>query len=587
MDLRTRRWVTAGIVALVAVVSGLVVAATDVLRGPELGTVDARFAVRGEQPVPDDVVFVAIDERSITELGGWPFPRGDHADLIDALLADDAKVVALDVEFSQPSDSPADDLALRRAARRAGDQLVLASASVLKDARRPFVAIGRKEFEAPGVAKGDVAYRADPGGYYRRVGMIEGAPHFVTEAVRLAGRPVPEEAKGDPGQWIDFVGDAGRIQTFSYVDVLDGKVPREELAGKVVVVGPAATSLRDEHPVPTGPVMDGAEIHASAIHTLLRGVPLRDAPEWWAVALLVLAGIAAPVAVAFAPIRRALLAGLLVGVGAIAGVLVFSQLAFNAGHVVEILPALTAGLVGTVGAIGATYATELRRRAQQRRAFERFVPASVVEEVLDRMGGEAKLAGIQREGTVMFCDLRGFTTFAESLPAELVFEVLNTYLTEVSDAILDHGGTLVTYLGDGVMAVFGAPLAQDDHADRALAAAREILEPRLGRFNAATGQNFRIGIGLHSGPVMSGNVGSQRRMEYAAVGDVTNTAARLQAETKGTPHQLLLSEDTRAALQAGDPADLVDVGEVELRGRAEPVRCWSLATPAAGPPDPR
>ncbi len=104
-------------------------------------------------------------------------------------------------------------------------------------------------------------------------------------------------------------------------------------------------------------------------------------------------------------------------------------------------------------------------------------------------------------------------------------------------------------------------------------------------FNAATGQDFRIGIGLHSGAVMSGNVGSQRRMEYAAVGDVTNTAARLQGETKGTPHQLLLSESTRAALRGGDPADLVDAGEFALRGRSAPVRCWSL-TPASASPDP-
>lgn len=574
--MRTRRLLTAAIVALVAVVCGVAVAATDALRQVELATVDARFSVRGEQPVPDDVVFVAIDERSIFELGDpdWPFRRRVHADLLRTITAADPKVIAFDVEFSNPSEFPEDDAALRAAARDT-PALVLATTTVVDS--HPFVAIGLDEFVAPNVAAGDASYRTDPGGFYRRVGMIEGTPHFVTETVRLAGKPVPDEAKGDPGQWIDYVGDAGRIRTFSYVDVLDGKVPREDLEDKIVVVGPAATSLRDEHPVPTGPVMDGAEIHANAINTLLQGVPLRDAPGWWTIALIIAAGIAAPLSAAVTPVRRALLAGLLAGVGALFGVLVFGQLAFNAGNVVELLPALTAGLVGTLGALGATYATEIRRRAQQRHAFERFVPATVVEEVLDRMGGEARLAGIQRDGTVMFCDLRGFTTFAESLPADRVFEVLNIYLTEVSDAILDHGGTVVTYLGDGIMAVFGAPLAQDDHADRALIAAREILDVRLPRFNATTGQDFRIGIGLHSGAVMSGNVGSQRRMEYAAVGDVTNTAARLQGETKGTPHQLLLSEDTRAALHGGDPPDLVDAGSFVLRGRSAPVRCWSLA----------
>lgn len=575
MDLKTRRWVTAAIVAVVAVGCGALVAATDILRSVELATVDARFSVRGEQPVPDDVVFVAIDERSILALGGWPFPRGDHADVIDVLDEAGAKVIAFDVEFSQPSDEQ-NDAALRAAVRRAG-RVVLATTTI-RD-RQPIVAIGVDEFSAPGVAKGDASFRIDPGGYYRRFGLINGVPHLVGEAVTMAGGTIPEPARGAPGQWIDFAGDAGRIRRYSYVDVLDEEVDPEAFRDKVVVVGPAATSLRDEHPTPTADAMDGAEIQANAIATLLRGVPLRDAPGWWTVALLVLAGIAAPLAVALAPVRRALLAGLLVGVGALAGVLVLGQVAFQAGEVVELLPALTAGIVSTVGAIGATYATEIRRRSQQRHAFERFVPATVVEEVLDRMGGEARLAGIQREGTVMFCDLRGFTTFAESLPAERVFEVLNAYLTEISDAILDHGGTLVTYLGDGVMAVFGAPLAQDDHADRALATAREILDVRLPRFNAATGQDFRIGIGLHSGPVMSGNVGSQRRMEYAAVGDVTNTAARLQAETKGTPFQLLLSDDTRTALHGDRPPDLVEAGEFALRGRSAPVRCWSVREP--------
>lgn len=574
MDVRTRRWVAASLAALVAIAAGAIVAATGVLQRAELATADARFDVRGDLPVPDDVVFVAIDEESLAALGGWPFPRGDHAAVIDELLRKGAKVVAFDVQFSQPSDSPADDAALRRAARRAGDRLVLASSSIVDG--RPLVAIGPTEFEAPGVAKGDVSYEPDADGVFRRVGIIDGTPHFVTEAVRLAGAQVPAPARDlDPGQWVDFTGPSGRIRRVSYVDVLEGKVPARELEGKIVVVGPAATSLKDELPTPTSAVMDGAEIHANAIATLLRGVPLSPTPAGWTAALVLLAGIAAPLAGALAPVRRALLAALAAGLGVIGALLVGAQLTFDAGRIIELLPPLTAGIIATVGALGATYATELRRRAQQRRVFERFVPAPVVEEVLDTMGGDARIAGIQREGTVMFCDLRGFTTFAESLPAERVFKVLNAYLAEVSDAILDHGGTLVTYLGDGVMAVFGAPLAQDDHADRALTAAREILDVRLPRFNAQTGQDFRMGIGLHSGAVMSGNVGSERRMEYAAVGDVTNTAARLQAETKGTPHQLLLSDATRAALRH-DPGDLLDAGSFALRGRDAPVRCWSV-----------
>ena len=143
----------------------------------------------------------------------------------------------------------------------------------------------------------------------------------------------------------------------------------------------------------------------------------------------------------------------------------------------------------------------------------------------------------------------------------------------MSDAILDHGGTLVAYMGDGIMAVFGAPIEQPDHGDRALAAAREMLGERLERFNgwlraAGLGEGFRMGIGLNSGTVISGQVGSERRMEYTTVGDTTNTAARLEAMTKGTPHQLFLAESTKEALSDAD--GLVFVDEMPVRGGGRP-----------------
>src|SRR5205807_7233774 len=135
--------------------------------------------------------------------------------------------------------------------------------------------------------------------------------------------------------------------------------------------------------------------------------------------------------------------------------------------------------------------------------FSRFVPEDVVDEVLARADRGLRLGGVQREGTVMFTDLRGFTTFAESLKPDGVIDVLNRYLSEMSDAILDHGGTLVAYMGDGIMAVFGAPLPQEDHADRALAAALEMRDVRLPRFNEwlraeGLSEGFRMGIGLNS-----------------------------------------------------------------------------------------
>jgi class 3 adenylate cyclase len=225
-------------------------------------------------------------------------------------------------------------------------------------------------------------------------------------------------------------------------------------------------------------------------------------------------------------------------------------------------------------------------RERVRETFSRFVPEPVVDEVLRRTDDDLRLAGVRVEGTVMFSDLRAFTAFAEAMPADEVIEVLNDYLTEMSDAILDNGGTLVAYMGDGIMAVFGAPIEADDHADRALTAAREMLRERLPRFNQWLAENgfqdgFRMGIGLSSGPLMSGTVGSSRRLEYTAIGDTTNTASRLESMTKRTPHSILISESTRQLLRQ-PPDDLVFVDELEVPGKRSKIRLWTLDEAAVG-----
>jgi len=222
---------------------------------------------------------------------------------------------------------------------------------------------------------------------------------------------------------------------------------------------------------------------------------------------------------------------------------------------------------------------ELERR-RVRDTFSRFMPEHVVDDVLERTDGDLRLGGVRTVGTVMFTDLRGFTTFSENRAPELVIEALNHYFDETSDAILEHGGTLVAYRGDGFLAAFGAPIEMDDHADRALATAREMVGVRLPRFNAwlrsnGLGEEIRMGVGLNSGPFMSGNVGSLRRLEYTVHGDVVNTASRIEGLTKTLDCPILLSESTCAALLRR-PAGLRSVGDVEVRGRQSNVVLWTV-----------
>jgi adenylate cyclase len=216
--------------------------------------------------------------------------------------------------------------------------------------------------------------------------------------------------------------------------------------------------------------------------------------------------------------------------------------------------------------------------------FARFLPESVAAALLDRTDGDTTIPGESLTGTVMFGDLRGFTTFAETRPADQVIEVLNRYLGLMTDAVLDHGGTLVDYMGDGVMAAFGAPIPTDDHADLAVAAARSMTTEKLSEFNgwletAGIADGFRMGIGLNSGPVMSGSVGSERRQEYAVIGDTVNTASRIEGLTKETLYAVLLAEGTYTSLRSTE--GLVFVDEFEIRGRRSRIKVWGLDDPAA------
>ena len=231
------------------------------------------------------------------------------------------------------------------------------------------------------------------------------------------------------------------------------------------------------------------------------------------------------------------------------------------------------------------YLEERHRRVRD--VFARFVPEAVVDEVLEHADEDLRLGGQRRTATVMFCDLREFTTFAEGRPPELVIAVLNRYFSAMGDVILGHGGTLISFLGDGIIAVFGAPIEQPDHADRAVSAAREMAGEALEAFNTwlragGISHDFRMGVGLNSGEIMAGNVGSERRLEYTVIGDTANTASRLEAMTKEMPHMVLMTNSTRAMLTRA-AVDLVEVDTREVRGRRSPVLVWSIANGSTAP----
>jgi adenylate cyclase len=615
------RWFLA--VGVIAAALALLAYALEGFQDWELDAVDARFDVRGDQDPPDDIVLVLVNDVTFDELDQrWPFPRAMHADLTDQLREAGAKVIAFDIQFSEAS-----DVGGAGSARAAEDDLVFANAiaaaanvviSVTElDERGDALLFGTedlKDFPEPSIyadllaRPGSANLPNDPGGVRRR---FEYAPQGLESLAVVAAEcesgtpPGPDEERSrceggkqisksdfteeDDSAWIDFHGPAFTIPSVSYSRVLRGQADPDFLKDKIVVIGASAPSLQDLAATSTtrsDEEMPGPEIQANAISTVLRDFPLKSAPDWLDVLLIVLLAFAGPLL----SLRFGALVSLVTPV--VLGLLfaVAAQLAFNGGMILAFIYPIGALAISLIGTALVHYTTSVFERQRVRDMFSRFVPENVVDDVLARSDG-LRLGGVQRAGTVMFSDLRGFTSFAESLPVDRVIDVLNRYLSEMSDAILDSGGTLVAYMGDGIMAVFGAPVEQPDHADRALEAARAMMGARLETFNdylrseGLSEEGFRMGIGLNSGPVMSGNVGSERRLEYTAIGDTTNTAARLEGMTKGTPHMLFLAQSTVDVLQNEQP-DLVYVGEFEVRGRQQKIRLWSVEEAETAPTAP-
>lgn len=583
-------------VALLVTSLGIVVYATHLLRRTELQAIDARFSIRGSQPSRvSDLVVVEIDETTFSDFANrniqsnFPFPRRYEARVIDRLRKAGARLIAMDLIFTEQTDAT-DDNALIDAVGRAGNMVLAATATDAHGGTR--VLGGDAALRQLGARAGNVNFIVDSDGVYRHLNYkIDRLKTFsVAIAEQSTGRAVPASRFGgvDGSVPIDYAGPPGTVPAISFSRVYFGQFDPKMFAGKIVIVGPSAPTLQDVHQTSTSgnQQMAGAEIQANATATVLGGVPLRDVPGWVNVLLIVVLGCVAPVSsMRVSPLRS------LFGSVALAALFAVAvQLTFNHGWIVAFTYPLAALALAALGTLAVIYVGEAFERRRVRDMFARFVPAGVVDEVLARAGENLRLGGVERDCTVMFSDLRGFTSFSETQPAERVIEVVNFYLNEMTEAILAAGGTLIAYMGDGIMAVFGAPLDQPDHADRALVAAREMMGPRLARFNAwlreqGHGDGFRMGIGLNSGPVMAGNVGSEQRLEYTAIGDTTNTASRLEGMTKGTAHMLFVSGATRERMKP-PPEDLVFVDEFDVRGREAKLAVWSLReqTEPAGEP---
>jgi adenylate cyclase len=376
---------------------------------------------------------------------------------------------------------------------------------------------------------------------------------------------------------INYAGPGATFRHVPVVDLLSGKLPKDTVRDRIVFVGGTAAGIYDLRVTPMSPILPGVEKHANVAANILGGQFLRR-PDW--VELIEAAGILFwPVLLAWLLPRLRPLVSLASVLACWGGLFAGVHLAFRAGGLwlPLVYPSLAMGLT-FVAITVYQLLTEERQRLWIKRAFQRFVSPEVVERLVENPAA-LQFGGEVRSLTVLFSDIRDFTGYTERHPPQEVVQMLREYLTRMVDQVIANQGTLDKFIGDAVMAIFGAPVALPDHAERACRAALAMiaeLEILQARWTAEGREPFRIGIGINSGEMVVGNLGSEQLFDYTVVGDGVNLGARLESLNKEyqTKVPIIISESTYEA--ARDHLEVRRLGEVIVKGKTRPVVVYEL-----------
>jgi adenylate cyclase len=542
-----------------------------------------------------DVVLVNIDERSLARMeevaGRFPWPRAVYATLIDGLAAQRPRAIVFDILFSEADKvRPESDQAFVEAALRHGN-LALYFPMVRLDAKEgpaasqlaPLIGMvggpganpqARIAVLPPLVLPpklwrtGTINFLADEDGVGRRYELrtrIEGwaLPSLPARVAMDLGIALPD-ADNLVLAWRSAPARMSFSDLFEDFERSRRQRPPDEFTGKIVVIGASAAGLGDLRVTPLSNTQAGPEILATAIENLKNGRAMRYAPPWLAAAL----GVAL-VLLLYLAFHRGL--DMRISGGALAAVTAAAVLgSYVAVGQLLLVPVLTPLAAAWTFYAAAAVAEFLRTRREKQAAmlqFSRFTNPHVARQLVERGGIETG----RREVTLLFSDIRGFTTLSETRSPEEVIALLNRYFSLQVDVVFRHGGSLDKFIGDCIMAMWGAPLDDPDHARRAVACALDMADTLLAfkRELGAENTDFDVGIGLHSGPAVVGLMGSDKRQEYTAIGDTVNLASRIEGLTKDARRRICVSRDT--ADRCGDAFDFVSCGTFPVKGRAQPV----------------
>ena len=604
----------------------------------ELKTYDLRFLSRGVQQPSPALVLAMVDEKSLDREGRWPWPRSRMAALVDKLSADGAKVIAFDIGFLEPETGSQNDEVFAEAIERSAAAVVLGyffhmsrseldyeidEAEIRQQLQRidaskyPLIMYQDPDMEfspfpqsyAPESSLGVLAEAADSAGYFSlrndEDGVVRWMPlviqggeelfpplpvvaawHYLDtpllvvnvgrygmNGLQLGGATIPTDESGR--LLINYLGPAKTFPHVSVGDILAGEIPSDTFQDKIVIVGATATGTYDSRNTPVGTVYPGAEIHASVVDNILTQDFLAK-PEWTktydlaAIILLVgLVGLAMP---RLGPVGDLVVASSLFALH----IVIARQLFVSTGVWLNLLyPLLGLTTNYTVLTIY-SYVTEERERKKIRGAFGRYVAPVVIEEML-KDPGRLKLGGEEKVLTVLFSDLQGFTSYTERYGPQVMIELLSEYYARMTEQVFEFQGMLKEYVGDELMAIFGAPVDQADHAERACAAALAMRTHRhtLNEEWATMGRPPLFArTGVNSGRMLVGNLGSEYRLSYGVLGDDVNLGSRLEGLNKAYSTEIIIGENTAELVKRSFL--LREIDRVRVVGKDVPTRVYEL-----------
>lgn len=611
-------------VGVVSSAIAILISNTSLVKSWELKTYDLRMSIaQKSRPRPQNVVMFYVDENSLRHMEAqgihWPWPRELEASVLDFCKRGGAKAVLFDIFFSEDSVYGVDDdnsfaEAIQEnghayfvvfASKEEGttddrDNIIFEKSKIPFDGKLPNFVTPLKSLKSKPIGPitktatgfGNVQAVPDKDGIYRRISLLNFIDTKIIPSVSLKiasdvkniqSASWPKENKfnfgntqvplDDNGEmFINYYGGNDTFPTYPLAKILVANaaisanqkpdIEPSVVKDKVVIIGVAAPGLYDLKPTPLSNVYAAPEIHATIIENLLTSDFITPVSMALTIAITIAFGLLVALGLTWASASWTIAA---VAIGAVAIITVSGQILFFNGVWLQIIPPLGASIISSFAMIVRNYMTEGRKKRAIKHAFGQYLSPEVVSEIA-RDPDSLALGGAEKKVTLFFSDIKDFTTISEKTkPQDLVLE-LNKYFSKTTKIIQRHGGTLDKYIGDAIMAFWGAPLSIEDHAARAVISALEIQNELIANSKLTTR------IGIHTGLAVVGNIGSDIRFNYTAIGDTVNLASRLEGLNKKFGTLIIISAATYNS--ARNNIEARKIGKVGVKGRAEPIEIY-------------